>query len=361
MLFPRQPIPRGLKTGDLLSHNYLFWYELFNPRQLLCLDMLLRAILEINEKSIRELMLTLFSGCLEFNNMFCSYKGVTQPRSGAVRPIFSHHAFVMPREPLENNLWGPSGSSGTFPTLYYNRLLRAREYCLAPMERVIKEDRAVYKVTIAREHIVGRLANDSAELLGSDKNVLLLCQDSARLNLPDRSVDAIITDPPYFDNVQYSELADFFYVWLRLGLQGQYTAFEPELSPKAEEVVKNPRQGKDADFYQQGLTKVFRECHRVLKDDSVLVFTFHHKEPDAWRAMLRAVLNAGFVISTNYSVQAEMPRSLHIQNQDAMEYDAIIVCHKQSQAGVIRHEEIEEQIRQQATAIMAELTNNTMP
>lgn len=355
LLFPRQAIPPGLKTDDLINHNYHHWHQLFNPRQLLCLDMLLAAILELEDENVQEFMLTLFSSVLEFNNMFCSYKGVSPVKPGAVRHIFSHHAFVVPREPLENNLWGVGSTSGTFSSLYHTRLRRAKEYCLAPAERVVRHGKTVRKVHVSGERIEGRLVGSFAELQDGQGNTLLLCSNSEHLDLPDASVDAVITDPPYFDNVQYSELADFFYVWLRLGLQDRYPAFRPELTPKEEEVVKNLRREKDSASYLKGLTAVFQECHRVLKDDGVLAFTFHHKEPEAWAILLQAVLDAGFTINATYPVHAEMPISVHIHNQEAMEYDAILFCRKRMEEKSIAWNELESMIRTQAAEVLAQV------
>lgn len=349
LLFPRQHIPDGLKTGDLLNHNYRYWFELFNKRQLVALDILLRAILEIQDRNTRELMLTLFSSCLEFNNMFCSYKGKNPRRPGAVRHIFSHHAFVLPREPLENNLWGIEGSSGGFSSLYESRLRHGKEYALAPVERVVRGGRVVSKIEIPGEQITAQLVSSFSELCSGEANALLLCQDSSELSLPESSVDAIITDPPYFDNVQYAELADFFYVWLRIALENDYPAFAPNQTSKEAEVVRNPRRGKTGKDFAQGLTAVFRECYRVLKNQGLLVFTFHHKADEAWAAALEAVLRAGFFISATHPIHAEMSRSVHLHNQQAVKYDAIIVCRKQTRESSISWQALERQIRIRAT------------
>lgn len=356
LLFPTQEIPQGEKTSDLLKHGYRYWYQLFNKRQLICLDRLLRAILNLKDSTVRELMLTLFSGTLEFNNMFCSYKGVQPMRPGAVRHIFSHHAFVHPYESLENNLWGVGNQSGTFSGLYKGRLRRGKRYCLAPYERRIENGRAK-KVIIRGERIEGRFARSFAELVNTEKNVLLLCQNSERLDLPDRSVDAVITDPPYFDNVMYSELSDFFYVWLRLALQGSYPEFEPELTPKEEEIVKAQGRGKDSKSYLEGMTQVFRECHRVLKDDGLLIFTFHHKDDEAWAIALQALLDAGFYISATYPVRSEMKLSVHIHGQEAVEYDTIIVCRKRTREASSDWDSIEHEIRHTAGHLLEELVS----
>jgi putative DNA methylase len=325
---PDELIPDGWKTGDLLAHDYVRWRDLFNTRQLFCAGTLLKEVMQIGDPRVRESFVTLFSACLEFNNLLCTYKGGSARRPGAVRHIFSHHAFVFPYEMLENNFWGVGSQSGTFAHLYSSRMRRAKEYCLLPREREVRHGRTVRIVSLPHEAIEGRLAKDFTELMTDRKNALLLCRSSESLPIPDRSVDAVITDPPYSDNVQYGELSDFFYVWQRLALQGTYREYEPALVLKEHEIVKNPAQGKDGSFYQEGLRKVFSECNRVLKDDGLLVFTFHHKAFEAWVNVLTAVLDAGFYITAAYPVHSEMPLSVHIHNYDSMSYDAILVCRK---------------------------------
>ena len=85
-------------------------------------------------------------------------------------------------------------------------------------------------------------------------------------------------------------------------------------------------------FYEEGLRTVFSECHRVLKDDGLLVFTFHHKAFEAWVNVLRAVLDAGFFVTAAYPVHSEMPLSVHIQNYQSMSFDTVLVCRKRGPA-----------------------------
>ncbi|GFP31584.1 putative DNA methylase, partial [Candidatus Hakubella thermalkaliphila] len=117
---------------------------------------------------------------------------------------------------------------------------------------------------------------------------------------------------PYAGNVNYSELSDFFYVWLRLLLVENYKEFAPELTPKAEEIIENPTRGKTSQDFEEGLTQVFQQCNRVLKDDGLLAFTFHHAEGSAWEALLRAVCNAGYAIESVYPIHGESESSLHL-------------------------------------------------
>lgn len=355
LLVPKERISSGWKTGDLLAHYYKTWSDLFNPRQLLCINLLLREILKMRDEETRMAFITLLSGSLEFNNILCSYKGGNVRRPGAVRHIFSHHAFVFPYEMLENNSWGSFRQSGTFRHLYFARLRKAKEYTISPKERYIEDGRTGRVITLRSERIEGRLASSFEELVSSEKNALLFCRSSERLNLPDKSIDSVISDPPYSDNVQYGELSDFFYVWLRLGLKDKFVEFRPQLVPKEREVVKNPKQGKDGRFYEAGLAAVFRECHRVLKDDGLLVFTFHHKAFEAWVNVLSAVLNGGFMVAAAYPVHSEMPLSLHIHKNKAMSYDSILVCRKRSPVSAISWAKVEQEIHSRGRKAVLEL------
>src|SRR6202011_4426409 len=115
------------------------WRDFFNNRQLLALGWLRGAITRFEDEATRDILLTLFSGTLEFNNLFASYKG---EGTGAVRHMFSHHILKPERTPIEANVWGTPKSSGAFSGLYRTRLLRAIEYRLRPFEVPRPPDRS---------------------------------------------------------------------------------------------------------------------------------------------------------------------------------------------------------------------------
>src|SRR5437764_7154602 len=114
-----------------MNYHFRRWADFFNNRQLLALGWLRRAILGLEDADARDALLTLFSGALEFNNLFASYKG---EGTGAVRHMFSHHILKPERMPIEANVWGTPKSSGGFSNLLRSRLLRAIEHREAPTE-----------------------------------------------------------------------------------------------------------------------------------------------------------------------------------------------------------------------------------
>jgi len=132
------------------------------------------------------------------------------------------------------------------------------------------------------------------EELKQDNTYMILNQSSARLPLPDKSITAVITDPPYGSNVQYSELSSFWNVWLR-----SYRGLDHFIFNDDEAVINRKKsfEGfKDIHHYEDVLFRVFSECNRVLKDDGYLVFTFNNKNLKVWVALLKAALRAGFII-----------------------------------------------------------------
>jgi adenine-specific DNA methylase len=350
--YPTQRIPtEGRADPRPVNYGYTHWYEMFTSRQLLALAWLVEDIQQLPAK-VKDTFITMFSYLLNYNVLFCT---AHSNRPSAVGRLFTHHAFIPPTEGVENNLWGDKRKSGTFPSLFEDAL-RAYQYRQQPFERrLMPSGTSTKAVKVPGDKVDGRLAEDFDALGNGGTNALLLCQSSQDLPLPACSVDAVVTDPPYFDNVQYSELSDFFYVWLRLFLQDRYPFFTAEHTPKMAEIVKNEKVGKDRAFFLTGLTEVFREARRVLKDAGLMVFTFHHQEHEAWSSVLGAVLDAGFYVSAIYPVQAEMSTSLHIRNQQAIEYDAIIVCRKRLDAGRISWEQLEDQIHFQAARTLAQL------
>lgn len=346
---PTQEIPKGgEKTCDLHNRNYKKWIHLFNSRQLLTLGTLLKKIKEVDDKVARHYLTLTFSATLEFNTMFCSYKGADPQAPGAVRHIFSHHAYIHPSEPLENNPLGVKPrQSGTFRYLYEYRLKKSLNFQKNPVERNLNDDGTVKeKKTIESEQIGGSPAESLEELISEDRSHYLLCGDSKNFDVSNFKVDAVITDPPYYDSVQYAELADFFYVWLKQSLESDFPeVFAPNTVASEGEVIGSRSQKKTLDDYQRLLQDVFLTSFEALKEDGVLVFTFHHKDLEAWGAVLEALNTSGFRVVNTYPVRGENRMSVHIKNQRAIQLDSVIVCRKNHKQPSGKWDEIYESIK----------------
>ena len=152
----------------------------------------------------------------------------------------------------------------------------------------------------------------------------LSCGDSSSTGLATGSVDLVLTDPPFFDNVHYSELADFFYAWQQLTPRGF-------INGNTSTRVKGEVQDTDSERFAVKLRGVFLECNRVLKQEGLLVFTYHHSRDEGWTALAEAVLGAGFFVVNAHPLKSEMsvatPKS---QTKEPIQLDIAIVCRKTS-------------------------------
>ncbi len=326
MAYPIVQIKPGYNTNQVLNYNYEYWHQMFNDRQLLCLSILARRIREITDESMRALFACLFSGCLEFNNMFASFKG---EGTGAVRHMFSHHILKPERTPLEANLWGTSKSSGSFSTLFQSKILKALDYCENPFELRIEHLNGKLsgsKVFGLAKSLGAPIADTFQEFRAKNLDAYLSCGNSAATDLPDNSVDLVVTDPPFFDNVHYSELADFFYVWLK-HIMGNKGIFKATTTRTEGEVQQN-----DAALFSRNLGDVFRECNRVLRPEGLLVFTYHHSRHEGWISVLEAVVEGGFVITLTHPIKSEMSVAApKHQAREPIDLDIIFVCRKRDE------------------------------
>ncbi|WP_280483379.1 DNA methyltransferase [Nocardia farcinica] len=315
LALPLGRLDRGYNTRQAISWGYKEWRQFFNARQLHSLGLLGAAVRELPESAEREALIALFSGVLEFNNLFCSYKG---EGTGAVRHMFSHHVLKPERTPLEAHPWGTPASSGSFSTLFGSRLVRALDYKRAPHD-IVNGER---KTGISRP--LGHTLTDSYATFAEEPDAaLIVCGSSDRTALPDASVDLVITDPPYFDNVHYSELADFFHAWLRQ--LSPYDSYPETPTTRASSEV----QSADADEFGSAIEAVWREAARVMKDTGLLAFTFHQARQEGWEAVIKALKAAGLIVTAVQPVKGEMsvaaPKS---STANPSNLDSIVVCRK---------------------------------
>jgi putative DNA methylase len=311
---PSLTLAEGYNTQQAIGYGFRTWREFFNDRQLLALGWLRSAIMGLDSKEARGPLLTLFSGVLEFNNMFASYKG---EGTGAVRHMFAHHILKPQRTPLEANVWGTPRSSGSFSTLFRSRLLRAAQYQKQPTEVTRAGGESITSSLAFASPVKSWPKGESPTPCA----IYLSCGDSKKLGLPSQSVDLVVTDPPFFDNVHYSELADFFYSWQQIGLrvEGRTT--------------RSPAEVQDASAREFGekLGAVLAECSRVLKEEGLLVFTYHHSRDEGWKALSRALRAADFVAVNCHPVKSEMSVAApKTQAKEPIQLDIILVCRKRT-------------------------------
>ncbi|MHA2078677.1 MAG: DUF1156 domain-containing protein [Candidatus Thorarchaeota archaeon] len=322
---PDALIPLGVETKRALNHGHKKFSDMFSPRQLLNLGKIYSWILEIEDWNLKEFLILAFSNSLKYNNMFAKYNATR----GFITDIFRTHSFSPSMSPVEANCYDTPKGRGAF-TAFVNLVIEGKEYCRTPFER-IHDGSSMKKVQFGHQK-PWKIAEKYRKLM-TDADVLLRCGSSENIRVPDGVADVVVTDPPYYGNVMYSELSNFFYVWLRMALKNRYDIFDDELVPNEQEVIENRYQGKGKEEFIDGLTRVFTESNRILSKDGIMVFTFHHKKKEAWGALLRTVLDSGFYIVTTYPVRSEMKASTHLHDLENIVYDMILVCRKKEVDG----------------------------
>ena len=149
----------------------------------------------------------------------------------------------------------------------------------------------------------------------------------------EQEVDAIITDPPYYDAILYADLSDFFYVWLRRSIGDRFPdVFAEPLTPKSAELVQHSghfygdNEAAKA-FYEDGMAESFRTAYQSLSEDSLMVTVFAHKNPDAWETLTTAMIGAGLVVTASWPIDTEMQGGLKV-NRAALATSLWMVCRK---------------------------------
>jgi putative DNA methylase len=308
-----------------ISLGYRRYRDLFCPRQLLCLSRLAESISHVEDRKAREFLALAFSDSLAANNMFCFYAF----DYGKLTPLFGLHAYAKVSRPVENNVWGTEVGRGSFLKCFY-KLLEAKRYAAKPFEYAYgKTGKVTRKLTgeSIRSQVCRRKLSTKVK---GKPGALLLNQSSESLHsISARSIDLILSDPPYYDNLAYSELSEFYHVWLKRLRLPSYPGNGCKRTPLKESLYVSHRKGqsKDGTRFTEGLSRTFAECYRVLKDTGMLVFTFHHNDPKAWIALAKALLLSGFHVTNVFPVRSEGQSHFHSDERN-IKWDEVIVCRK---------------------------------
>ncbi len=311
----------GPKSRDLLRRGVNSYLDLFSSRQLLYLHHAIRTVQNF-EDALKLNLALLVSTSIEFNSMLCGYKGWAQNRPGAIRHVFAHHAYSFPYTAAENNPINQRKASGNLQSLFASRIVRGRKWAIQPVERLLTKHGKTKLVKIPGELDGGVEAKGFDELLSQPQSFLLFYRDARQLPISDNSVDFVVTDPPYYDSIQYSDLATFFRVWLAHLLPDEMDWHYDQTNS----AVANVQNGKSQ--FQDVLGGIFRECHRVLSPNGRMVFTYHHWDPNAWADLTIILKKADFHLINSYVVFSENPISVHIRDLNAIKHDTILVFAK---------------------------------
>jgi adenine-specific DNA methylase len=315
---PTEKIPAGDETARLHRWGYTHYRQLFNARQLLGLQTLASEIAAVEHEVIRHALLTVFSDTLRYQNMLCRYDSY----SLKIIDIFSVHGFPVSVTQCENSLLGiPAIGSGGFRH-FVEKYYRAKAYGEKPFEKSLQTKERIY---LSGESTSAELVRGFPKR-GDAKAAYLVAAPASQVELPPNSLDAVLTDPPYFGNVQYAELMDFCYVWLRRHIAQTDPAFRPRSTRALRELTVNETEGRGIEHFTDGLSDVFVNFARALKPGAPFAFTYHHNDARAYFPVAVALLDAGLVCTATLPCPAEMGASIHISGTKSSVVDTVFVC-----------------------------------
>jgi adenine-specific DNA methylase len=184
---------------------------------------------------------------------------------------------------------------------------------------------------------------------------------ATRLPFPDNFFDAVATDPPYYDNVHYADLSDFFYVWLKRTLGDLYPdLFSTPLTPKAQEIIDDlpalrgmkkcdvakfkKIEVKDRKFFENNIGCSFKEIHRVLKPRGIAIIVFAHKSTDAWETIINSLVKSGLILTASWPIHTEKKARPNALESAALASSVYMVCRKLTQERIAYFNEIKKEI-----------------
>ncbi|WP_114988658.1 DUF1156 domain-containing protein [Synechococcus sp. N19] len=331
-LVPNEKFPEICNDDRPIQYGMPYWRNLFSPRQLLCHGTSVEIFRElVNEESAKA------EGLSDLQRAALAY--VALALNKLVNRNSRGSTWIFQREVVaqffQRHDFSTKWSYAEMPPLIvgdgYGWVFGQVAKCFGELtDLIVPSDGAV---TNAGPLFSASTANAQPS---STAPVVISCGSGDSLaHLDDGTVDAVVMDPPYYDNVMYAELSDFFYVWLKRTAGLLYPElFMAPLTDKDNEAVANPalHKGKKGAKalagldYQQKMAEIFAECRRVLKDDGVMTLMFTHKATGAWDALTKGLIDAGFAITASWPINTEAEGSLHIKDKSAANSTIFLVC-----------------------------------
>lgn len=327
---PNESLPDGTESwthgNTPAQYGARNWVDLFSPRQLYChgnsVDVFVslveddqaRGLLTDLRRSAYLYLALSIDKMLDYNSRSAAW----HPGREVLEHTFRDHAF-----PLK---WSFAEMAPLVDGNGYEWAVRQTTKCVRELVGLVRTETEVS---------VGSLFDRDGDK-ADDRSIEITCKSGANLeHLEEGSVDVVVMDPPYGANVMYSELSDFFFVWLKrtAGII-RPDLFTRYLTDKDNEAVANKAKfsgQKGAEKlanrdYQEKMQGIFAECKRVLKADGVLTVMFTHKATGAWDALTSGLIDAGFIVSASWPVKTESEDSMHIKKKAAARSTIFLVC-----------------------------------
>lgn len=324
---PDADLPYLRSIFNLHVYGYNKWRQMFNPRQLVVMSTFCRAVADTEER-IRSyhtqeyaeavthyLGVTLDRMLSRYSN-FCIWDHTTQ----CVMQVFNQgQSLPMRFDYVEMNPLNSSGSGWAT--------------CISYVRKVL-------------DHLVQS---------GSPCNVQR--GDATRCPLADHTLNAVITDPPYYDSVPYADCSDYFYIWLQKSLGGASPwLFSTPLTPKASEIAqlaeRNPKyKARTKEWFEQRLADSLSDARRMTSTSGIIVVMYAHKTTAAWEALIRSILDGGLYVTGSWPLHTESKNRLRASNSAALASSVTFVCRPRLSA--VR-EDLWDDVRQELKSVAQE-------
>jgi len=328
---PTEPMPKPGTLGFRIQpYGFKTWGDLFTPRQMVCMLSFSAAVRDCEKAMVgldadrRLAVITVLAAIVDrladFNSTGCTWN-YTGGRG--VLHTYARQALPMVWDFAETNPFNPDAASWVSGI----------------------------------EDVPAALSDPAAE-----RPVVLQRGTAARLPWSDGSMDAVVTDPPYYDNIPYADISDFFYVWLKRTVGHLYPEhFAAELTPKKQEAIAEAtrygnNKGEAKQAYERMMAEAFREAHRVLKPAGHLVIVYAHKTTLGWSTLVDALRTAGFTVSEAWPLDTEKRGRLRSQESAALASSIFLVARKRdgSETGPYEQEvrpELERIVRERVESL----------
>jgi adenine-specific DNA methylase len=316
---PDEPTPAGGGSGagrafSVQGYGLMKWRDLFTSRQLLALGRFVAATRAAREamrtanyppewiEAIQGYLAAILDFVINRNSSICTWTLTRQ----TTRSTFARFALPISWDFAEASIL-EEGSGGYFGAIEW----------------------------------IGRYINHAATI--ANKSCPPNVEQRSATGTLNNEFEFVLTDPPYYDAIPYSDLMDFFYVWLRRTLNGLSpdfdAAFHEPMSPKwnaetndGEFIDDESRHGGDAvkskAVYEDGMARAFQACYKCLREHGRLVIVFANKQPDAWETLVSALIRAGFVVDGSWPIQTEMGNRTRALTGAALASSVWLVCKK---------------------------------
>ncbi|ALK17025.1 MULTISPECIES: DUF1156 domain-containing protein [Burkholderia] len=351
-MVPTEAVTLGHKTEEPLRYGMKCWQDMFSPRQLLGHGTAVEVFRELIEEEkaggrwndILSAAFAYLSLTLDKMLNYNSRMSVWMPTREVIANTFNRHDFAF--------CWSHAEMPPLIVGLGYEWAIEQTTKCIGELVELARPD-----ATGTAERQTSLFSAPTADKPFVPSPVTLTCKSGDSLDhIADASIDAVVMDPPYYDNVMYAELSDFFYVWLKRTAGYAYPEFfRRPLTDKENEAVANPAKfkgekgakvlaGRD---YQHRMSAIFAEMRRVLKPDGIITLMFTHKATGAWDALTKGLMEAGFAITASWPLNTEAEASMHIKDKSAANSTVFLVCRPLNHQGAETRywEDVEPKVR----------------